>query len=302
MAAYRSLRKSYSFDELCLIPELAVNVTLQPIRAFDFDAAILFSDILLPLKALGIHPSFEAPDGPKLSGPPWTQIARPVNMAASLMETIGGVYTAAQMLVEQLDRPLIGFSGAPWTLAAFIIEGGSSKEFRKAKAAIGTPHLAVLMKILEDLAVEHLKLQIQAGCRVLQIFDSRVDLLPPSAVEEYSFAPFERIASRRPSCPLIFYKARAGQYPQAGGAALSFDDSVDIAKIRSSLPPSTPVQGNLNPHWLMRPRDELVSEVRRICDPLKGDPGFIFNVSQGILPETSEEAVQWLVDAVREKA
>ena len=97
--------------------------------------------------------------------------------------------------------------------------------------------------------------------------------------------------------PVIFYKARAGQYPQ--GAALSFDDSVDITKVRSTLPPSTTIQGNLNPRWLLQPRDELISEVRRICDPLQKDPGFIFNVSRGILPETSEEAVRCLVDAVR---
>ena len=299
MAAYRRLRERYSFEELCCTPGLAAEVTLQPIQAFNFDAAILFSDILLPLKALSIRPSFEGREGPKLFGPPWTQVRRPADLSGSLMEAIGNVYSAAQILVGQLDRPLIGFSGAPWTLAAFIIEGGSSKEFRKAKAAIGTPELDRLISLLEDLVVEHLRLQVQAGCRVLQVFDSCVDLLAPSATEQYSFKPFERILRRLPPCPIIFYKARAGQYPS--GAALSFDDSVDLSKMRPLLPPSTTIQGNLDPHWLLQPKEKLVAQVRRICDPMKTDPGFIFNLSRGILPETSEEAVQWLVDAVRAK-
>jgi uroporphyrinogen decarboxylase len=300
MAAYRALRERYSFTELCLTPELALEVTLQPVRAFDVDAAILFSDILFPLNVLGITPCFEAKNGFHLTGPLWTELHRPTDLAAALQERICGVYTAVSMAVSNLDRPLIGFSGAPWTLAAFLIEGGSSRDFTSARAALGSPQLKTLMRTLEELVIEHLRLQIQAGCHAIQIFDSRVDLLPDSALEEYSFEPFRRIASRVPPCPILFYKAQASRYPRVPGIALSFDSSVDISTVRTSLPPPTAIQGNLDPRCLLGPRDELATRVRRICNAMRGDTGFIFNVSHGILPETNEEAVRCLVETIRE--
>lgn len=354
MASYQALRKRYSFTELCLTPELAAEVTLQPIQAFDFDAAILFSDILFPLKVLGVTPCFEEKEGLRLNGPVWTELSGPTDLAAALKESIGGVYTAASMLVQGLDRPLIGFSGAPWTLAAFLIEGGTSQDFRKARAALQSPQLKSLMKLLEDLVVAHLKLQIEAGCHAIQIFDSRVDLLPPSAVEEYSFAPFRRIVSRLytnetknrnfanaeshrfdsektspllfignvfseskmgfsakaktdsssrlciPPCPVIFYKARASEYPLVEGTALSFDTSVDLSMVRARLPSSTAIQGNLDPHLLLGPRQELIRQVRQICYSMQEDKGFIFNLANGILPGTDEGAVQCLVETIRE--
>ena len=279
MAAYRKLKERYSFLELCLIPELAVEVTLQPIQAFDFDAAILFSDILLPLKAIGLEPSFEGPGGPKLTGPTWTELCFPSDLAAALKESIGGVYTAASMLASHLDRPLIGFSGAPWTLASYM----------------GAPFSLSLIKSLEDLVVEHINLQIQAGCRAIQIFDSRIDLLPPDLKAEYSFQPFQRIVRRLAPCPVIFYKAQVGQYPE--GTALSCDASIDLPQMRQLLGPSVPLQGNLDPRWLLNP--QLATKVHRICRSMEEDRGFIFNLSHGILPQTDEAAVRCLVDAVR---
>jgi uroporphyrinogen decarboxylase len=299
MAAYKKVKDRFSFAQLCLTPELAVEVTLQPLQAFDFDAAILFSDILFPLEALGIHPSFETERGPKLSGCAWEGLLPPADLSSALIETIGGTYTAASMLSSHLDRPLIGFSGAPWTLAAFIVEGGAPKGAQKTLSALSGPLFASLMRTLEDLVVEHVKLQIRAGCHAIQIFDSCVDLLPQSLVEKYSFLPFQRIVSRLPPCPIIFYKARKDLYPKGSKAALSFDDSIDISLIRPHLSPSTAIQGNLDPQWLLKPREELAAEVRRICDSMKGDQGFIFNVARGILPQTSEEAVRCLVDTVK---
>jgi uroporphyrinogen decarboxylase len=282
------------------MPELAVEVTLQPIQAFDFDAAILFSDILFPLKVLGITPCFEEKEGLRLNGPVWTELSCPTDLAAALKESIGSVYTAASMLVQNLDRPLIGFSGAPWTLAAFLIEGGSSQDFRKARAALQSPRFKRLISLLEDLIVAHLKLQIEAGCHAIQIFDSRVDFLPHSAVEEYSFAPFRRIVSRLPPCPVIFYKARASGYPLVERTALSFDTSVDLSMVRQTLPHSTAIQGNLDPHLLLGPREELIRHVRQICYSMQEDKGFIFNLANGILPGTDEGAVQCLVETIRE--
>lgn len=299
MASYQALRKRYSFTDLCLTPELAVEVTLQPIKTFDFDAAILFSDILFPLKVLGVTPCFEEKDGLQLIGPDWTKLCRPTDLAGALKESIGSVYTAAAILAPSLDRPLIGFSGAPWTLAAFLIEGGSSQEFCKARAALESPYFKRLMGLLEDLVIEHIRLQIQAGCHAIQIFDSRIDALPISAREEYSFAPFRRIINRLPPCPVIFYKASASGYPLVNGTALSFDTSVDLSTLRSVLPRSTAIQGNLDPRLLLGPREELIFQVRHICRSMQEDKGFIFNLANGILPGTDEGAVQCLVETIR---
>ena len=301
MAAYRKLREKYSFEQLCLIPELAAEVTLQPIQAFDVDAAILFSDILFPLTLFGVELSFDPK--PVLVSQPWLTLQPPRDITSALQERLSGIYEATQMLSTQLDRPLIGFAGAPWTLAAFLIEGGASQNWERAQQAIRyQPTLfRALLLGLEEIVIAHLTLQIQAGCHAVQLFDSLSHLVPDEHLHDLVIGPLQRICQRIPPCPFIYYKASKRflkdclQNRPAFG--LSLDETVDITSIRSSIPPSIALQGNLDPALLLSPT--LPDAVRRIRESLSNDPGFIFNLSQGIPPSTPESIIHTLVQLLR---
>ncbi len=305
MSSYRALRKRFSFHDLCLIPELAVQVTLQPVEAFDVDAAILFSDILFPLITLGVQTVFRDSGGPLLIGPGIDALAHPFDITSALQETIPGVYQAAALLSSSLDRPLIGFSGAPWTLAAYLIEGEASKTWPKTQAALKNQPAMVhnLVCSLEDLVVSHLTLQIQAGVQAVQLFDSHSSLLPHSLFDRLSVQPLLRIIRRLPPCPAIIYRANTETAPLylPSTAALSCDETVDLTFIRSLVPSSIALQGNLNPILLLGDKEQLVDKIRQICSCMRNDRGFIFNLSGGVPPQTEEETIHLLVETVREK-
>jgi uroporphyrinogen decarboxylase len=302
MSSYRKLKESYSFHDLCLIPELTTQVTLQPIEAFDFDAAILFSDILLPLIAIGITTIFRDGKGPLLIGPGWERVLSPPDISSILQETISGVYQAAALLSASLDRPLIGFSGAPWTLAAYLIEGEASTTWPKTRAALqhNSKRVHALVRSLEEIVVSHLTLQIQAGVDAIQLFDSRSSLLPDLLFQEFSVQPILRIVRRLPTCPTIIYTANALTAALYAPSAISCDETVDMAALRSTIAPSVAIQGNLNPKFLIGPKSLLIQEIRHICGCMRNDKGFIFNLSSGVLPQTEEEAIHSLVETVRE--
>jgi uroporphyrinogen decarboxylase len=216
------------------------------------------------------------------------------------------VYQAATMLSSSLDRPLIGFSGAPWTLAAYVIEGESSKEWPKTHAALRNhpPHVQKLISALEELVIAHLSLQIEAGVDAVQIFDSQSSLLPPSLFQEFAILPLQRIVRQLPPCPVIIYTANATTAPlyartiSVGG--VSCDNSVDMTTLRTLLPSSVALQGNLNPQLLLGDTRVLTNEIRRICDCMRKDTGFIFNLSGGVPPQTEEKTIRLLVETVRE--
>lgn len=305
MASYRSLRAQYSFHDLCLTPELAARVTCLPIEAFDFDAAILFSDILLPLMALGVHTVFREQKGPQLISQGWATLRPPVDSTSALQETIPGVYRAASLLCHSLDRPLIGFSGAPWTLAAYLIEEEASVSWPKTLNAVLTnlQEVKTLILALEEMVVAHLTLQIQAGVSAIQIFDSHAAILPDDKVEELSIQPILRIIRRLPTCPIIVYKVtdRTAHFFTSGPAALSCDSSVDISSLRASIAPSIALQGNLDPQLLLGSKEILLQKVRHICSCMREDKGFIFNLSGGVPPQTDEETIRLLIATVREQ-
>jgi uroporphyrinogen decarboxylase len=332
MESYRKLRERYSFHELCCIPELAARVTLQPIKTFDFDAAILFSDILLPLIAVGIKTIFRDEQGPLLIGPSWEEIRLPSEISPLLEEALPGVYQAAALLSQSLDRPLIGFSGAPWTLAAYLIEKEHAPTWPKASAALLRKPAAVhtLIHMLEDVVVSHLTLQIKAGVHAVQLFDSHSSLIPPSLFQEIAVLPVCRIMRRLPPCPVIIYKAdlqtgllylssllpnpqdntptsetmavplHHSAASKLSAVALSFDDTTKMADLRLALPQKAAIQGNLDPKLLGGPKELLMHEIRQICSCMRTDKGFIFNLSGGIPPNTDEETIHRLVEIVRE--
>ena len=309
MGAYRRLKERHSFTQLCLTPELVVEVTLQPVAAFDVDAAILFSDILFPLMVFGIDPVFEDGHRPHLTGPSWDTLHPPVDFGAALREKLFQVYEAAAILSSTLDRPLIGFAAAPWTLAAFLLEGGASSSWTHAKNQAFSPSPAFLQLIrwLEELSVAHLNCQIQAGCDAIQIFDSLAPLLPASSFCALSADPIRRIVEQLPPTNVIVSTASSSTLAPlvqtAGGtlSAISCDSSVDLATVRKVVPAHIAVQGNLDPTFLLTSSETLVHELRRICHAMRGDPGFIFNLSKGVPPNTDESIVRLLIETVRER-
>ena len=289
MTSYQKLREKYSFEELALTPELAAQVTLLPIQEFDFDAAILFSDILFPLTIFGVDVQFLDSSAPKIvkKGP----FLFHKDLRAFLEETLSPTYQTIRLLKGQLKKPLIGFAGAPWTLFFFLTSSTS----------LLLPDFETIFSYLENLVLIHLQLQIEAGCDAVQIFDSRADCIPDGFSERLSLLPVTRIVKKL-SCPSIFYKAQSSTisfFNEVVPCALSLDGSITLSQARSLLPHPYTLQGNLDPQLLVGEKKPLEREVRKILRSMKNDKGFIFNLSQGLSPHTKETHVKLLVDLVR---
>ena len=297
MQNYKDLRKKYSFEQLCFIPELCVEVSLQPIRAFDFDAAILFSDILFPLRVLGIDVAF-SDAGPMLTLPE-KGITLPKGYKEALSTLFHPLYAAARTLTKNLDRPTIGFAGAPFTLLAYILEGKGHTDLSITKKAMlhDPAKLLTLLPCLEEIVISHLEFQIQAGCQAVQIFDSLSWLVPSHLRMDLIIAPLNRILSRLPPCPIIYYKATNDLLETLPNIPLSLGEDVDLASLAKDQ--KRVFQGNLNPALLKLPPQELSRKVHLICSLMKGHPGFIFNLSSGVPPDTSEDAIRLLVATIR---
>jgi len=307
---YRALRqRAGDFLELCYNPELAAEATLQPVRRFGFDAAILFSDILVIPDALGCPVAFEQGAGPRLE-PVRDETAVDRLRRDRLLEHLAPVYEAIRVVRRSLpaETALIGFAGAPWTLAAYMIEGGSSSEFYAARAfALRRPDIfAKLITVLIEAVVEHLAAQIAAGADVVQLFDSWAGILPEPEFERWCQAPARaivtRLNARHPEVPIIAFPRGAGvryrSYAQAVPVdGLSLDTTVSLAWAREALP-DVCLQGNLDPAALLAGGVVACREARRIVAAL-GERPFVFNLGHGVLPQTDPAAVAALVDYVR---
>ena len=306
---YRALRtQAGSFLDLCFTPELAAEVTLQPIRRFGFDAAILFSDILVVPWALGQPLRFEEGRGPILDpivpeGLEGLERQGVIERLSPVMETVRRVSAALPP-----HTTLIGFAGAPWTVASYMIEGGGSKEFLRAKRwALGMPErFAELIGILEDATVDYLCAQIEAGAEAVQLFDSWAGVLAEAELERWSLAPLrrivERVKGRHPEVPVILFPRGAGlgyaRFAEASGAdGLSLDTSVPLG-FAAELQRRITVQGNLDPAALVTGGRALEEGVDRLLEALDHGP-FIVNLGHGVVPETPLEHVQALIDRVR---
>jgi len=310
---YRALRRSGgSFLEFCFTPELAVEATLQPIRRYGFDAAILFSDILVVPHALGQKVWFEEGWGPKLEALEGAADLDRLKSEAVCTE-LRPVYAALEELHQRLpaETALIGFAGAPWTVATYMLEGGSSREFAVAKhwMAERPDDFARLMDLLVAATLNHLSAQVAAGAEVLQIFDSWAGALPDDAMRRWSLAPLSEIVGRlkaaHPGVPVILFPKAAGQVyldfaRDSGADALSLDPGVPLDWAREELQTRVAVQGNLDPQILVAGGARLDDEIRRILSAFGQGP-FIFNLGHGILPETPPEHVTRLVQIVRER-
>lgn len=311
---YRALRgQAKNFLTFCLTPELAAEATLQPIRRYGFDAAILFSDILVVPHALGQTVGFREGEGPALD--PIADAAgierlTPSTVAlrtAPVMETVRRVRTELPAAVA-----LIGFAGAPWTVATYMVEGGTSRDFTRAKRwAFGEPRgFAALVDKIVEATIVYLSAQIDAGAEVLQLFDSWAGVLPDPAFERWVIAPTRAIVAAlketHPDVPIIGFPRGAGLRYQSyaretGVDAVSLDPTVPLAWARQHLQAMLPVQGNLDPVLLLSGGEAMTTAAREIRAALSLGP-FVFNLGHGILPETPPEHVSALLKILRGSA
>jgi len=308
MEEYRRLRERHSMLELCRTPELAAEVTLQPIERFDLDAAIIFADILLPLEAMGVPFHFAKGEGPVLERP----IREPADVER--LDTVGAeerlsfVYDAIRLVRERLDAgiALIGFAGAPFTVASYMIEGGHSRHFAKTKLFMyeQTQAWHLLMTALSDVTLRYLERQVKAGAQVVQLFDSWVGALGRHDYREYVMPHSARILQglQNTAVPTIHFGTGTGSIldlmKQAGGTVTGVDWRVDLTDVWKLLGDTTVLQGNLDPVVLLGSRDTVKRAVTRVLEQGRGRP-HIFNLGHGILPETQPENVEAAIEQVR---
>jgi uroporphyrinogen decarboxylase len=307
MAEYRALREKHTLLELCRTPELAVEVTLQPIRAFGFDAAILFSDLLIPLDPLGIPFDFLAGEGPV--------IERPLRSRADIerlrpfepREALGMVLEAIRLLRKELDVPLIGFAGAPFTLASYAIEGGHSSNFALTKRLMYEDPASwhALCALLAKVVGEYLVAQVEAGAQAVQVFDSWVGALDEADYREFVLPHVRTIFERVRGVPTIHFGTGTGHLlaaqREAGGDVIGLDWRTPLDEGWARIGPGRAVQGNLDPTTLLGPRERLRARVDDVLRRAGGRPGHVFNLGHGILPMTDPENVRAVVDHVRER-
>ena len=311
---YRAVRAGVAdFVALCTTPDLAAEVTLQPIRRYGFDAAILFSDILMLPWALGHGLQFKQGEGPVLprlhdaAGVAALDPARVADRVAPIMQTVRLVRAGLQR--EGFgETTLIGFAGAPFTVACYMIEGGGSKDFAAVRAmAYAQPALfQQLMDVLTEATIEYLSAQATAGAEALMLFDSWAGVLSPSLFRAHCVAPAGRIVAalkaRHPGVPMIGFPRLAGllarDYAASLVDAIGVDTGSDIAAVAAMLPARMAVQGNLDPLALVAGGQAMAAEVVAILDAVRGRP-FIFNLGHGIVPQTPPEHVAALLELVR---
>ncbi len=309
MPEYRAIREKYSLLEICYQPELAAEVTLQPVRALGVDAAILFADILLPAIPLGVGLEFAKGEGPVLQNPVRTmddvKKLRPINPEADL----GYVMNAIRILRGELkDTPLIGFCGAPFTVASYIIEGGSSREFLKTKTVMySNPRTwHALMDKLSVVLRDYLVAQIRAGAQAVQVFDSWVGTLNPQDYEEFvlPYSQFILQAAKNENVPVIHFGTNTTTLlplmKRAGGDVIGLDWRIPLDDGWSLLGDNIAVQGNLDPTILFAPLPEIKKRVHDILRRADGKLGHIFNLGHGILQNTPVDNVKAVVDMVHE--
>lgn len=309
---YRETRKEAgSFLDLCYSPELAHRVTMQPIVRFQFDAAILFSDILVVPDALGQKVSFVEGQGPVLEALEDRDAILALKREG-FAERLAPVFETVRLLDRSLEdeTTLIGFCGAPWTVATYMIGGRGSPDQAAARSmAYREPEtFQILIDLLVDVSAQYLLAQVDAGAQVLQIFDSWAGNLPEGEFRRWCIEPnrkiVEKVRAARNDTPIIGFPRGAGPLYRAfveetGVNGVSCDTSLPLAYIRDELQPLATVQGNLDPLLLVAGGEALDRRVDEICDALSGGP-FIFNLGHGIVPQTPPEHVARLVERVRQ--
>lgn len=311
---FREFRKTHDFFEICRTPEFATEVTMQPLRRFALDASIIFSDILVIPQALGMVVEMHPGKGPVFPEP----LETPADLArlqrAGAVERLAYVGEAITLMRHRLNGfvPLIGFSGAPWTLLGYMIEGGGSKTLSKALAWLRNhpAETAELLELLADTIVEYFEMQVKAGAQVLQLFESSADALSKDVFAEVSLPHCRRIrqalnerlrAQNIEAVPMIFFAKGGGhslrEQADCGFEVIGVDYNTDAAQARAAVGPDVTLQGNLDPQDLYKPQAELRVLIERMLRAF-GKQRYIANLGHGITPETPIESVETLIRAV----
>ncbi len=311
---YRATRaQAGDFLSLCYNPELAAEVTLQPIRRYGFDAAILFADILLIPKALGADLWFVTGEGPRLSTITTDADFAKIKNADDVHDHLAPIYETVKILARELpeETALIGFAGAPWTVATYMIAGRGTPDQGPAHQLIAEnrPLFEALIDRLTDATIAYLSMQIEAGAEVVKLFDSWAGSLKGDDFQKYALAPAIKIITalkaKHPTTPIIAFPREAGDgyigFAKATGAdCVALDNSVSAEWAARNVQVDGCVQGNLASSHMVTGGQALVDETRAIVDAFKGGP-HIFNLGHGITPDADPENVQLMIDTVREK-
>ncbi|MBC7996893.1 MAG: uroporphyrinogen decarboxylase [Leptolyngbya sp.] len=309
MPEYREIRSKMGFLELCHNPQVCAEVTCMAVDMLNVDAAIIFSDILLPLQSLGCELEFVKGDGPVIHKP-----VRNVEDVANLLsfdcaESLSYVLDAIKLTRKELPAhiPLIGFAGAPFTLASYLIEGGSSRSFEKTKRFMYAEPAAwhQLMKILSKIVSEHLTNQVNAGAQAVQIFDSWVGCLSRWDYAEYVYPHLrETVANLNKIAPVIYFGTDTAHLLSIAKGAdvdmIGVDWRCDLDEAWRTIGHDKAIQGNLDPVILYADKQTIRERVEQILGKAKGRPGHVFNLGHGVLPQTPVDNVKYLVELVRE--
>ena len=307
MKEYRKIRRKVSFLDLCKSPDLAAEITLLPVQKLGVDAAIIFGDILLPLEGMGIHLEFTKGGGPVIRNPIGDEedierlrIIDPEKHVPFLLKAIEIV---RRELKERV--PLIGFAGAPFTLSSYLIEGGRSADYSKTKGLMldAPSWWHRLMEKLTEVTIRYLKAQVHHGAQTLQLFDSWAGCLSPWDYEAHVLPYSKRVIQEvREQAPVIHFSVGTGGFlhliKEAGGDVIGIDWRTDLGGGWERLGYDVSIQGNLDPSVLLASRQMIELHVRRILESAGKRPGHIFNLGHGVLPETPEENVIFMVDTV----
>jgi uroporphyrinogen decarboxylase len=312
---YRATRaQAGSFMDLCKNPELACEVTIQPLERFPLDAAILFSDILTIPDAMGLGLYFSEGEGPRFERPVQDEAAVKALGVPDAEQDLGYVMDAVRTIRKELDGrvPLIGFSGSPWTLATYMVEGGSTKNFAKCKGMLyERPDLMHhLLSTVADSVISYLNAQIAAGAQAAMIFDTWGGVLGPREYEQFSLAYMEKIIkgltreNEGRKVPVILFTKGGGQWlgrmAESGCDALGVDWTTDLSDARVLVRDQVALQGNLDPCILYSSPQRIRDEVARVLDSYGHGPGHVFNLGHGIHPDVNPDHAAALVEAVHD--
>ena len=308
MPEYWEIKNKYSFLEMCKTPEIAADVTMLPVDLLDIDAAILFSDILVTAEAMGGDLSFEQGVGPRFSNP-IRSLSDAQQLSVNCVDKLQYVAEAIKVIQQRLNGriPLIGFAGAPFTILSYLVEGGSSKDFKRTKLLLNNePALAhLILQKVADVTVDYLNMQIDAGVNAVQLFDSWALALSWNDYRDFSHHYNTYILSRiKRSVPVIsFCKGSSVFAPMMAEAhpdVISVDWNADLRNVKQSLPEGIAVQGNLDPFVLYADKQVIRTKIIELFERMRGEQGFIFNLGHGIMPDIPFDHVKYAVDTVKE--
>lgn len=309
MKEYWEIKNKYSFLEMCKTPEIAADVTMLPIDLLGVDAAILFSDILVTAEAMGGDLSFEQGVGPRFANPV-RNLKDAENLSVDCLDKLQYVGDAIQVIQQRLDGkvPLIGFAGAPFTILSYLVEGGSSKDFKLTKTLLNNePELAhyILQKIA-DVTIAYLNMQIEAGVNALQLFDSWALALSWNDYQEFAHKYNKYIIENlnRQNVPVIsFCKGSSVFAPlmaETNPDVVSVDWNADLLNIKKALPKGMAVQGNLDPFVLYADKAVIKKKILDLFERMRGEEGFIFNLGHGIMPDIPFDNVKYAVEFIKD--